>query len=93
MQIRISIEPTGAVMLTVDGSFTVASVADFERALERARRLDQSLFLDLSRVTVIDRPTCKYLVNLMRHDFRLIICPSLVEHWIAGEDGGERARE
>jgi len=78
--------------LTVDGPFTGTAVADFERALERARSLDQLLFLDLTGVTAIDRPTCKYLVNLMQHDFRLIICPAFVEHWIAREDAA-RTRE
>ncbi|HJZ73727.1 MAG TPA: STAS domain-containing protein [Vicinamibacterales bacterium] len=88
MQIRTSIEPTGAVTLTVDGPFTGAAVADFERALERARCLDQPMFLDLTGVPTIDQPTLKYLVNVMRHDFRLIICPAFVEQWIARQDGG-----
>src|SRR5262249_24138123 len=85
-QIRTSIEATGAVTLAVAGRFTVAAAAEFARALERARTLDQLLFLDLTGVTQIDRPTLR-LVNRLQYGFRLISCPAFVERRIDGIDG------
>ena len=64
-------------------------MADFERALDAARRLEQPLFLDLSHITLIDRPTLRYLVDVLHHDVRLVICPPFVEQWIARAEGDE----
>jgi hypothetical protein len=87
MRILTNIEPSGAVMLTIAGTFNGAGVADFERALDAARRLEQPVFLDLTRVRFIDRPTLKYLIDLLHRDVRLAIaiCPPSVERWIARE--------
>ena len=89
MHIQTSIEPSGAVTLAIAGTFNCAGVADFERALDAARRLEQPLFLDLSRITLIDRPTLRYLVDVLRRDVRLVICPPFVEQWIARAEGDE----
>ena len=89
MHIQTSIEPSGAVTLAIAGTFNGAGVADFERALDAARRLEQPLFLDLSRITLIDRPTLRYLVDLLHRDVRLVICPPVVEQWIARAEDDE----
>lgn len=85
MRIMTCIEPTGAVTLVVAGMFNAVGVADFDRALEDARRLHQPVVLDLSDVRLIDRPTLQYLIDLMEHDINLLICPDFVEHWIYRE--------
>jgi len=82
MRIMTRIEPTGVVTLAVAGTFNAVGVADFDRALEDARRLHQPVVLDLSEVRLIDRPTLKYL--------NLVICPDFVEHWIYRESARER---
>lgn len=84
MHIVTQVEPTGAVTLVVQGTLNASSVADFDRALEQARRLDQPLFLDLSGVRLIDRPTLQYLIDRMQ-EIRLVICPAHVEQWITRE--------
>jgi len=90
MQIRTRIEATGVVTLAVAGTFNAVAVADFDRALEEARRLDQPVVLDLSEVRLIDRPTMKHLIDLLQRDFNLVICPEFVEHWIYRESSKER---
>jgi len=85
MHIQTNIEPSGAVTLTVGGTFNAAGVADFERALDEARRLSQPVFLDLARIRLIDRPTLRYLIDLLHGDVRLVICPPHVKQWIARE--------
>jgi hypothetical protein len=91
-QIRTFVEPSGAVTLQVAGPFNGAAIGGFERALERAQRLEQSLFLDLTGITQIDRAAVTYLMSLMQRNFRLIICPAFVERWIEAEGSG-RARD
>jgi anti-anti-sigma regulatory factor len=90
MRIQTSVEATGSVTLSVAGTFNSAGVADFERALLQAQRLQQPVFLDLTRVRLIDRPALKYLIDLLNRDIRLVICPAFVEQWIAREiENGE----
>ena len=55
MSIVTQVEATGAVTLVISGTFNLSHVPDFDRALDQARRLEQPLFLDLSRVRLIDR--------------------------------------
>jgi anti-anti-sigma regulatory factor len=84
MRIQTRIDDA-AVTLLVTGTFTAAAVADFERALDEARRLQRPIVLDLSSVRLIDRPTLKYLIDVMEHDLRLVVCPDYVEHWMYRE--------
>ena len=51
--------------------------------------LERPVVLDLSDVRLIDRPALKYLIDLMQHDVRLVICPDYVEHWIYRESTRE----
>jgi len=85
MRIQTSVEATGSVTLSIAGTFNSAAVADFERALLQAQRLQQPVFLDLTQVRLIDRPALKYLIDLLNHDIRLVICPAFVEQWITRE--------
>jgi anti-anti-sigma regulatory factor len=93
MRIRSRREPTGAVTLLVAGILNASAVADFDRALERARQGRRPVVLDLSDVRLIDRPALKYLIDLMQNDVRLIVCPDYVEHWIYREMGRESRDE
>jgi len=93
MQIQTSVEPSGAVTLMLAGTFNGAGVADFERALDMARGLEQPVFLDLTRITLIDRPTLRYLMDLIDRDVRLVICPPRVEQWITREAEREELTE
>jgi hypothetical protein len=85
MRIQTRVEPMGTVTVLVAGTLNATSVAEFDRVLEEARRLEQPVVLDLSHVRLIDRPTLKYLIDLMEHDVRLVICPDYVEQWIQRE--------
>jgi len=93
MHIQTTIEPSGAVMLMLAGTFNGASVADFERALDLAHQLEQPVFLDLTRITLIDRPTLQYLIDVLSRDVRLVICSPSVEQWITRETAREEAAE
>jgi anti-anti-sigma regulatory factor len=84
MRIETRVEDS-AVTLLVVGTLTASAVADFERALDEARRLQLPIVLDLTHVRLIDRPTLKYLIDVLEHDVRLAVCPDYVEHWMYRE--------
>jgi len=88
MRIQTRIDET-AVTLFVAGTLTATVVADFDRAVGDARKLERPVVLDLSNVRLIDRPTLKYLIDLIEQDIQLVICPDYVEHWIYRESGRE----
>ena len=79
-----------AVTLSVAGILNAAAIADFDRALDKARQLQRPVVLDLSDVRLIDRPTLKYLIDVMQDEVRLVICPDYVEHWIYRESSREQ---
>jgi hypothetical protein len=93
MYIQTTIEPSGAVMLMLAGTFNGAGVADFERALDLAHQLEQPVFLDLTRITLIDRPTLQYLIDVLRRDVRLVICSPSVEEWLARAQDADEAED
>ena len=78
-----------AVTLMVAGTLDISTVADVDRALDDARRFRRRVVLDLSKVDLIDRPTLKYLIDLMEHEIELVVCPDYVEHWIYRESSRE----
>src|SRR5438552_17216283 len=84
MRIHTRVEPN-TVTLSVAGILNAAGIADFDRALDEARRLQRPLVLDLTNVRLIDRPTLKYLIDVMQDEVRLVVCPDYVEHWIYRE--------
>ena len=84
MRIETRVEDS-AVTLLVVGTLTASAVADFKRALDEARRLQLPIVLDLTYVRLIDRPTLKYLIDVLEHDARLAVCPDYVEHWMYRE--------
>ena len=91
MRIVTRVETTGAVTLAVGGTLNAAAAADLDRALHQARLLCQPIVLDLSEVALIDRPTLEYLIDVTRHDVRLVICPDYVERWLDRESSHESA--
>jgi len=88
MRIHTRVEPN-TVTLSVAGILNAAGIADFDRALDEARRLQRPLVLDLTNVRLIDRPTLKYLIDVMQDEVRLVVCPEYVEHWIYRESSRE----
>jgi anti-anti-sigma regulatory factor len=89
MRVWTRIDSNGTVTLVAEGTLNSAVVSDFERALEQLRQHEAPVVLDLTDMKLIDRPTLKYLIDLMQRDVRLVICPAYVEHWIYRESTRE----
>ena len=82
MWILTRVDPDDTVTLLLSGTFNIAGVADFERALQQAQQLQKHVALDLSRVRFIDRPALQYLMDVTEHEVELVNCPHHVACWM-----------
>jgi anti-anti-sigma regulatory factor len=82
MRIQTRIDPAGAITFLVEGSVDAACIADFEQAFCAARRLGRVIRLDLSEVTLVDRPGLQYLSDLVDGEVTLVNCPEYVRRWM-----------
>jgi anti-anti-sigma regulatory factor len=82
MRIQTRIDPAGAITFLVEGRVDAACIADFEQAFGAARRLGRVIRLDLSEVTLVDRPGLQYLSDLEDDEVTLVNCPEYVRRWM-----------
>jgi hypothetical protein len=85
MRIQTRIDPTGPVTFLVAGKVDAACIADFERAFGAARRLGKVIRLDLSEMTLVDRPGLQYLLDLTCDEVTLVNCPEYIMRWMRRE--------
>lgn len=64
MRLHTRIDPHGAMTFVVIGCFDATCIADFERTLAAARRLEKEIHVDLSQLTVVDCASLHYLFDL-----------------------------
>ncbi len=79
------IDPSGAVTLTLAGKCSGGSLGELRRAIEKARRMQRQIIIDMSEVTLVDRPSLQFLAAQVRDDVKLINCPAYIEPWIERE--------
>jgi len=76
----------GAVTLVIAGKFSGGCLGELRRAIEGAQRMHKEVVVDLSEVTLVDRPCLQFLAA--RHDIKLINCPEYIQPWIYRESSG-----
>jgi anti-anti-sigma regulatory factor len=79
------IDPAGVVTLTLAGKCSGGSLGELRRAIEKARRMQKQIIIDMSEVTLVDRPSLQFLAAQVRDDVKLINCPEYIEPWIERE--------
>jgi len=79
------IDPSGPVMLTLAGKCSGGSLGELRRAIDKARRMQKQIIIDMSEVTLVDRPSLQFLAAQVRDDVKLINCPEYIEPWISRE--------
>jgi anti-anti-sigma regulatory factor len=80
------IDPAGPVTLTLAGKCSGGSLGELRRAIEKARRLQKQIIIDMSEVTLVDRPSLQFLAAQMREDIKLVNCPEYIEPWFRKEE-------
>lgn len=82
MLIQPNMELTGTVRLALTGRMSANALGELRRAIERVRRRRGRVTLDLSEITLVDRPSLAFLTEQIRDEIELINCPAYLESWI-----------
>ena len=85
VKIETQLDGNGSVTLALAGKCNGGSLGELRRAIERARRTQRRIVIDLGEVTLVDRPSLQFLAAQARDDVKLINCPEYIEPWIARE--------
>jgi anti-anti-sigma regulatory factor len=80
-----ALDPSGPVTLTLAGKCSGGSLGELRRAIEKARRMQKQIVIDMSEVTLVDRPSLQFLAAQARDQVKLINCPEYIEPWISRE--------
>jgi hypothetical protein len=83
VKIATQLDQAGAVTLTLAGKCNGGSLGELRRAIDKARRLQKQIVIDLGEVTLVDRPSLQFLAEQARDDIKLINCPEYIEPWIS----------
>ena len=75
----------GEVTLVLAGKCNGGSLGELRRAIDKARRMQQNIVIDMSEVTLVDRPSLQFLAAQAREDVRLVNCPEYIQPWIFRE--------
>jgi len=86
MLIQPKMEHTGAIRLTLTGRMNANAIGEVRRAIERVRRRRARVMLDLSELTLVDRPSLAFLNEQNTDEIELINCPAYLESWIKKVD-------
>ncbi len=76
----------GSVTLSIAGKCNGGCLGELRRAIEKARRSNKSVFIDMSEITLVDRPSVQFLAEQARDNVTLINCPPYIEPWIEREE-------
>jgi hypothetical protein len=79
------IDPTGPVTVSLAGKCSGGCLGELRRAIEKARRLQRQVLIDLGEVTLVDRPSLQFLASQVGEDIRLVNCPEYIEPWFKKE--------
>ncbi len=71
-----------AATVAVAGALNVASIGELRRAVERARKANKTVRLDLADLTLADRLSMNYLGDLRTENVEFLNCPVYIEKWI-----------
>ena len=85
LRIDIKLEMDGDTRLVLAGKCNGTSLGELRRAIERARRAHKRVVIDLSEVTLLDRPSLQFLAAQTREDVQLTNCPEYIQPWIYRE--------
>lgn len=85
LRIDIDLDRDGDATLTLAGKCNGSSIGELRRAIDRARRAHKRVRIDMSEVTLLDRPSLQFLAAQTREDVTLTNCPEYIQPWIYRE--------
>jgi anti-anti-sigma regulatory factor len=85
LKIDIKLDVDGDTTLALAGKCNGTALGELRRAIERVRRAHKQVVIDLSEVTLLDRPSLQFLAAQTREDVKLTNCPEYIQPWIYRE--------
>jgi anti-anti-sigma regulatory factor len=85
LRIDIRFETDGDTTRALAGKCNGTALGELRRAIDRARRTHKRVVIDLSEVTLLDRPSLQFLAAQTREDVQLTNCPEYIQPWIYRE--------
>jgi ABC-type transporter Mla MlaB component len=71
-----------AITLLLDGKFSEDALPALRESVSAARQQKQTIYIDLSEVTLVDRKAVQYFSEQAARDVKLVNCPNYLRHWI-----------
>ena len=87
MQIQPKFESAGTVRLELTGRMNANALDELRRAIERVQRRRGRVTIDLSEITLVDRPSLEFLTEQTKNEVELINCPAYLECWMKKAEG------
>src|SRR5579863_809370 len=83
MRIAVMTEGPVTVTLSLIGKVCITGLGELRREIDRARRMQKQVAIDLSEVTLTDRPSLEFLAAVQTYDeVQLMNCPEYIEPWL-----------
>ncbi len=82
---KITKEPSteeSGVTILLNGKFSEDSLPALDHSISEARGAHQSVCIDLSEVTLVDRKAAQYFSDQASHDVKIVNCPIYLRRWI-----------
>ena len=71
-----------SVTLLLDGKFSEDALPELRESVSAARQAQQTVYIDLSEVTLVDRKAVQYFSEQAGRDVKLVNCPVYLRCWI-----------
>lgn len=68
--------------LMLNGKFGEDAIPDLEDSISTARGSHDTVYIDLSEVTLVDRKAIQYFSARAARDVQLVNCPIYLKRWI-----------
>ncbi len=85
VKIAVRHDSASVITLAIAGKCSGGCLGKLRRAIDRARRAQKQIAIDMSEVTLVDRPSLQFLAAQSRENITLLNCPAYIEPWIARE--------
>jgi hypothetical protein len=79
-------DPAAPVTLVIAGKCNGGCLGELRRAIDKARRMQRPVVIDMSEVTLVDRPSLQFLAEQSRENVTLINCPPYIQPWISRDE-------
>ena len=74
--------PDHSVILLLDGKISEDALPALRESVSAARQTQQTVYIDLSEVTLVDRKAVEYFSEQADDDVKLVNCPVYLRRWI-----------